>query len=108
MDVVSDAVLRSRAGLAARNRGSSFLFLVRRAACSLCCDRWLALHPGVCLTNSPLRLLHVTCMLLTSCGCSVELARVQHVTGATQSRRPQLHTAQEAQCCALHATQGPS
>jgi ATP-dependent Clp protease ATP-binding subunit ClpB len=28
VDVVSDAVLRSRAGLAARNRGSSFLFLV--------------------------------------------------------------------------------
>lgn len=28
MDVVSDAVLRSRAGLADRGRGSSFLFLV--------------------------------------------------------------------------------
>lgn len=28
VDVVSDAVLRSRAGLSARNRGSSFLFLV--------------------------------------------------------------------------------
>ena len=27
VDVVADAVLRSRAGLAARNRGSSFLFL---------------------------------------------------------------------------------
>lgn len=28
MDVVADAVLRSRAGLAASQRGSSFLFLV--------------------------------------------------------------------------------
>lgn len=29
VEAVADAVLRSRAGLAARNRGSSFLFLVR-------------------------------------------------------------------------------
>lgn len=29
VSAVADAVLRSRAGLAARNRGSSFLFLVR-------------------------------------------------------------------------------
>ncbi len=40
VDVVSDAVLRSRAGLAARNRGSSFLFLVsillRSPALQLC------------------------------------------------------------------------
>lgn len=41
VDVVSDAVLRSRAGLAARNRGSSFLFLVRRAA-----SFFLAQQPG--------------------------------------------------------------
>ena len=41
VDVVSDAVLRSRAGLAARNRGSSFLFLVRHAA--MCC---LVQQPG--------------------------------------------------------------
>jgi hypothetical protein len=57
VDVVSDAVLRSRAGLAARNRGSSFLFLVRRTiwllGCSgLRCSLVSGLHISL-LPNAP-------------------------------------------------------
>ena len=47
VSAVADAVLRSRAGLAARNRGSSFLFLVSILLCRTTQSTSLAIRIGL-------------------------------------------------------------